>query len=325
MLIGGGGYVGTELQKYLAVQSYEVKVYDTFWYPAGRWPYTSGDFVSRIQYIHGDVRDLDKLKESLDGVDYVIHLACVSNDPSYELNPQFSKEVNFDSFVEFVSIAKKAPIKRLIYASSSSVYGVKAEPNVTEDLSCEPRTDYSRYKVMCEEILHQELSNLIPYTIVRPSTICGYSRRQRFDLVVNALTISGLVNKKIRVEGGDQYRPNLHMSDMLRAYELLLNVNLDLINKETFNIAGENLSVRAIAEKVRGVLGTEVEIETIPVIDDRSYRVSGEKIRNKIGFTPLKTVEDAVRDLKQAYINGFFNNVADEQYFNIQVMKKVLN
>ena len=147
--------MGTELQKHLALNSYMVSVFDTFWYPKGKWDASDGNFTTQISYIEGDVRDKEALKRALRGIDTVIHLACISNDPSYELNPKLSKEVNYDSFEVFLELLNASAVKNLIYASSSSVYGVKNEPDVTEDLICEPRTDYSKFKVLCEELIKE--------------------------------------------------------------------------------------------------------------------------------------------------------------------------
>lgn len=165
------------------------------------------------------------------------------------LNPNLAKSINFDAFVMFITEINKSSVKRLIYASSSSVYGVKKEENVTEDLICEPLTDYSKYKVLCEDVALNDISSEICLTIVRPSTICGYSRRQRFDLVVNILTLSALTNSVINVDGGDQFRPNLHIKDMNAAYKLLLEIDSKIIDRKIYNIAGENLTVLGIAKK----------------------------------------------------------------------------
>lgn len=205
LLIGGAGYVGTELQSSLLSAGYQVRVFDTFWYKSGMLYKADGKFDSRIEYVKGDIRDLPLLKKAMAGIDSCIHLACVSNDPSYELDPNLSRDINFDSFVNFVPLLNSSSTKRFIFASSSSVYGIKSEPNVTEELDCEPISDYSKYKVKCEEFLISNIGRKITTTILRPSTVCGYSRRQRFDLVVNVLTLNALRNGLIRVDGGDQY------------------------------------------------------------------------------------------------------------------------
>ena len=325
LLVGGGGYVGVELQRLLAESNYQVRVLDTFWYPSGKWDLADGNFVNSIEYIEGDIRDKEVVRKALHGVDACIHLACISNDPSYELNPDLAKSINFDSFVMFVSEINKSSVKKFIYASSSSVYGVKEEENVTEDLICEPLTDYSKYKVMCEDIALNNVSSEIYLTIVRPSTVCGYSRRQRFDLVVNILTLSALTNSLINVDGGDQFRPNLHIKDMIASYKLLLETNPKIIDRKIYNIAGENLTVMGIAEKVKSQMQSSCEIQIIPVLDQRSYRVSGKKIELEIGFIPKYSVDEAISDLKQAFYSNKYLTLKSDMYYNIKQMKLLMS
>jgi len=325
LLVGGGGYVGVELQRLLAESNYQVRVLDAFWYPSGKWNKSDGNFVNRIEYIAGDIRDKEVVRKALSGVDACIHLACISNDPSYELNPNLAKSINFDSFIMFVAEINKSSVKTFIFASSSSVYGVKEEENVTEDLICEPLTDYSKYKVMCEDVAINNISNEINLTIVRPSTVCGYSRRQRFDLVVNILTLSALTKSVINVDGGDQFRPNLHIKDMTASYKLLLEANPKIIDRKIYNIAGENLTVMGIAKKVQSQMKDSCEIKIVPVLDQRSYRVSGKKIELEIGFIPKYSVDDAINDLKQAFYSGKYLNLGSELYYNIKQMKLLMS
>jgi nucleoside-diphosphate-sugar epimerase len=324
LLIGGGGYVGVELQKLLSKSGYQVRVLDTFWYPNGRWDNSDGDFVSNIEYIKGDIRYKDVLRNALNGVDACIHLACISNDPSYELNPNLAKSINFEAFQLFTDEINKSSAKRIIYASSSSVYGVKTEEHVTEELSCNPLTDYSRYKVMCEDLALKKITEEKCLTIIRPSTVCGYSRRQRFDLVVNILTLSALTNSVIRVDGGDQFRPNLHIEDMVQSYKFLLESEKETIDRKIYNIAGENLTVLDIAKKVQKQMNKKCEIEIDPVQDPRSYRVSGKKIKSEIGFSPRYSVEDAIDDLKKAFYADKFKNLDSDLFYNIKRMKTLM-
>ena len=325
LLVGGGGYVGVELQRFLAESNYQVRVLDTFWYPNGKWSNYTGEFASQIEYIDGDIRDRDVISKALIGMDACIHLACISNDPSYELNPNLGRSINFDSFGMFVEEINKSSIKTLIYASSSSVYGVKDEEKVTEELICEPLTDYSKYKVMCEDLALKFIAKEICLTIVRPSTVCGYSKRQRFDLVVNILTLGGLTRSEITVEGGAQFRPNLHIKDMISAYKLILEVDPEVIDRKIYNVAGENLTVLQIAQKVQFQMEKSCKINIIPILDPRSYRVSGEKIATEIGFTPKHSVDEAITDIKQAYFSGKFQNLESELYFNIKQMKLLMS
>lgn len=316
--------MGAELQRHLISLGYNVRVYDTFWYSRGRWPNGSFSGSDRIEYRQGDVRNLDLIGAALKDIDTCIHLACISNDPSYELDPLLAYKVNFEAFQELIPIVNSSNVQRFVFASSSSVYGVKTEPNVTEDLSLEPLTDYSKYKAECENLLFENLSSGIVGTVLRPSTVCGYSRRQRFDLVVNILTLSALRESLMRVDGGDQFRPNLHIRDMLESYSVVLQARPDLIDREIFNVAGENLTVDEIAQKVKRVIGPSIQIEFLPVKDARSYRVSGEKIKNKLNFEPRYTVEDAVSDISRAYKNGEYGDTSWSEYYNLKRMKELL-
>lgn len=325
LVIGGAGYVGTELTSSLLTNGFHVRVFDTFWYPSGILNSFDSQAASRIEYVKGDIRDLTLLERAMIDIDSCIHLACVSNDPSYELDPRLAKDINFDAFTKFLPILNSSSVKRFIFASSSSVYGIKSEPNVTEDLECEPISDYSKYKVKCEEILLSNVRDEITTTILRPSTVCGYSRRQRFDLVVNVLTLSALRNGIIKVDGGEQYRPNLHIKDMVACYLRVLDADPEVINHEVFNVAGENLKVFDIANKVREELERIPKIEILPVIDARSYRVSGEKIAKSLGFVPRFSVDDAIRDLVSAYRDNLFPNLDNAEYYNIRRMQELIS
>lgn len=324
LLIGGGGYVGAELQKKLAMNGLKVRVFDTFWYPSGKWQADSFKGSELIEYIDGDVRDLLKIEEALREVDYCIHLACISNDPTYELNPTLALDVNYEAFKNLIPLLNKSSLTRFIYASSSSVYGVKQEPNVTEELSLEPLSDYSKYKAQCEKLILENLDSKIVKTILRPSTVCGYSKRQRFDLVVNILTKSAYTTGQINVDGGDQFRPNLHINDMVDCYFLMLKAEAEKIDGEIFNVAGENLTVNEIANLVKNSFTTPIQINFLPVKDQRSYRVSGDKIKRILNFEPKLSVLDAIKDLINAFESGKFRNPEDSEYYNIRRMKEIL-
>lgn len=324
LLIGGGGYVGTELQRHLCLLGYKLRVYDTFWYSRGKWASESFPGASGIEYRVGDVRNKWLMKEALEDMDACIHLACISNDPSYELDPLLAYEVNYEAFRDLIPAINSSSIKQFIFASSSSVYGVKEEPSVTEELSLEPLTDYSKYKVECEKLLLDSMNSSIVTTILRPSTVCGYSRRQRFDLVVNILTLSALRDGVIKVDGGDQFRPNLHMKDMLESYSILLSTSRNLIDREIFNVAGENLTVYEIALKVKQAFESPISIEYLPVKDSRSYRVSGEKIARVLNFRPKFTVEEAILDIIDAYKRNEYGDTNWVQYYNLRRMKELL-
>jgi len=321
---GGGGYVGSKLVPLLLSKGYFVTVYDTFWY--GKNVFSKYTNHSKINLIQGDIRNLEKVKESVINCTDFIHLACISNDPSYDLNPLLGEEVNFKAFEPLVNVAIQSGIKRFIYASSSSVYGVKEEEKVTEKLSLNPLTDYSKFKAMCEPILLEKSSTNFVTTVVRPATLCGFAPRQRLDLSVNILTNHAINERLIRVFGGNQYRPNLHIDDMCDAYLCLLEQPAELINGEIFNVGAENMTIREISELVEFEIGQPLEIRVESTPDNRSYRVSSEYIEEKIGFKPRLGVRDAVRDLKYAFEQGLlYNSLVDSKYFNLKRMKEVLS
>lgn len=321
VVFGAGGYVGSLLVPNLLAKGYSVVAFDTYWY---------GDVFDNIQnqysnleVVIGDIRNINSVKVAVTAADTVIHLACISNDPSFDMNPELGKSVNLDSFEPLVHIAKRAGVKRFIFASSSSVYGIKEEERVTESLSLEPLTDYSKYKAVCENILLSNMTSDFVCTVVRPATICGYSVRQRFDLAVNILTNHAVNRGEIKVFGGGQYRPNLHIQDMVDAYLHILEEDSEKIAGEVFNIGGKNLTLDSIAKVVSKITGvTNIKYE--PTNDLRSYRVDSSHISEKIGFIPRREVDDAVSDLVKAFTgNKFFKPLDNPLYFNIKRMKEL--
>jgi nucleoside-diphosphate-sugar epimerase len=255
------------------------------------------------------------------GCDAVIHLACISNDPSFELDPDLGRSINYDAFVDLVDVAKDSGVKRFIYASSSSVYGIKETDNVTEDLPLLPLTDYSRYKALCEEVLLSKREPGFVTLVLRPATVCGYSPRQRLDLVVNILTTQAINNGKITVFGGQQKRPNIHIEDMTDLYVKSLQWSDEAIDGKIFNAGYENHTLMEIAEMIHKVVGA-VEIVTTPTNDLRSYHISSEKIKKELGFVPSHTVEEAIQDLVAAFrSNQVPNALTDSRYYNVKMMK----
>ena len=318
-LIGGGGYVGSALVPKLIDLGYEVTVYDLFIY--GKEVLEKN---SNLTLIEGDIRDINLLSKSLKNHDSIIHLACISNDPSFELNPKLGKSINLDCFRPLVEVAVKENIKRFIYASSSSVYGIKKEKNVTETLTLEPLTDYSKFKVECEKILSEFTSDEFETVIIRPATVCGYAKRQRLDVVVNILTNLAFNKRKIKVFGGDQLRPNIHIQDMVNIYIEVLKAEKKLVNGEIFNAGYDNFTVSDIALTVKEVIGSDIEIETLPTDDNRSYHVSSEKIKKTLNFTPKHTIKDAIRDLKKAFEEKKLpDSLENSKYFNIKKMQEI--
>lgn len=319
---GGGGYVGSALVPALLDKGYEVRVLDLFMY--GEDVFDTIEDKSKLTLYKGDLRDRELLEKSIPGSDAVIHLACISNDPSYELDPALSKSINYDAFLPLVDVSKDAGVRRFIYASSSSVYGIKDEPEVTEDLPLEPLTDYSKYKAMCEDYLNRQASDDFVATTIRPSTVCGYAPRLRLDLTVNILTNHAINNGLITVFGGQQKRPNLHIKDMVDVYLFMLRQEEGKVQKKIYNVGYENFKVMEIAEKVKATLDADVEIKVTPSDDNRSYHVNSDKIRNELGFTPKHTIEEAILDLRDAFEAGLIPDSMDDiKYFNIKLMQDI--
>lgn len=316
-ITGGAGYVGTALVEELVNQGYIVTVYDLFMY---------GNYFTQnknLTLIKGDIRDQILLNKVLPGHSTVIHLACISNDPSFELNPSLGKSINYDSFDPLVSLSKKNGIKRFINASSSSVYGVKTEKNVTEDMSLEPLTDYSKFKALCEKNLTKYSSNNFTTVSIRPATVCGYSKRQRLDVVVNILSNYAFFKRKILIYGGNQLRPNINIQDMVRAYIYLLKAPDDIINNKVFNAGYENNSVNELGLIIKNIIGNDVSLNTESTNDNRSYHINSDKIYEVLNFKPKYTIENAVESLVEAFEKKLLTNTFDEtKYYNIKLMKE---
>lgn len=319
LVTGGAGYVGAELVPLLLDHGYEVVVLDLFIY--GHEPLDRVKDHPNLKIIEGDIRNLKSVAESLEGCDHVIHLACISNDPSFELDPNLGKSINFDAFEPLVDASIEAGVKRFIYASSSSVYGIKDVPNVTEELSLEPLTGYSKYKAACEVILQNKRRPGFTVLTIRPATVCGYSPRLRLDLSVNILTNHAVNNGKIKVFGGSQLRPNVHIKDMIHLYLKMLQAPANKIDGKIYNFGYENHSILEIAEMVRDVLKKEIPIEIVPTDDLRSYHISSKKIEKEQGIAPQFTLKQAIADLVQAFEKGLVPNaMTDPKYYNIKTM-----
>lgn len=323
LVTGGAGYVGSVLVPKLLDKGYRVKVLDLYIYGDHVLDDVKGN--PNLEQIKGDIRDRALLEKIIPGCDTVIHLACISNDPSFELDPTLGKSINYDAFFDLVEVSKQNKVGRFIYASSSSVYGIKEEENVTEELALEPLTDYSKYKALCEDVLLKAQSPDFTTVIIRPATVCGYSPRLRLDLTVNILTNHAINNGKITVFGGEQKRPNIHIEDMADVYLLLLALPDEKVAGKIFNAGYENHKVGEIAEMVRHVVGEDkIEIVTTPTDDNRSYHISSEKIKRELGFEPKHTIEDAIRDLRDAFNdNKIPDSMSDSRYFNIKTMQKI--
>jgi nucleoside-diphosphate-sugar epimerase len=283
-----------------------------------------------LSVVKGDIRDITSYSKALKGCDSVIHMACISNDPSFDLDPSLSRTINYECFEPMVVASKKEGVSRFIYVSTSSVYGVSDAPEVTEDHPFVPLTDYNKYKGMCEPILLEHRSPGFVPVIIRPATVCGYSPRMRFDLTVNILTNLAVHKSVITVFGGAQKRPNVHIEDITDLYLYLLEAPTDLIDGEAFNAGYENHTVAQLAEFVRIVVEDEypekapIKVDTSVSNDNRSYHVSSRKIAMRLGWKPKRTIEDAVRDLCKAFKEGKFpDSMTNENYVNVRTVKSL--
>ncbi len=321
LVTGGAGYVGCVLVPKLLEAGYGVTVLDLYLY--GEDVLEDCRRHGGFREVRGDIRNAGAIAAALRECDAVVHLACISNDPSFELDPELGRSINLDAFVPLVRAARRAGAKRFIYASSSSVYGIKDGVQVTEELPLEPLTAYSRYKAECEALLQKERSPGFATVIVRPATVCGYSRRQRLDVVVNILTNLGYNKGEITVYGGDQLRPNIHIEDMARVYLALLAAEDAQVDGKVFNAGYENHTVMDLARMVQRQVGAHVRLRVRPTNDPRSYHVCADKIRRELGFEPTHTIEQAVADLVAAFKDGRLpDSLEDPRYFNIKTMQR---
>ncbi len=326
LVTGGAGYVGAVLVPQLLARGYRVRVLDLYLYGFEVFQDLQGN--ADLEEIVGDIRDPQAVEKAVKDVDVVLHLACISNDPSFELNPDLGKSINFDAFAPLVEASKAAGVSRFIFVSSSSVYGVSDAPDVTEQEPLNPLTDYSKYKAMCEPILLQHQSRDFTTLVIRPATVCGYSPRQRLDLTVNILTTHAHERGKITVFGGKQLRPHIHLRDLCRFYCELIEMDAEKIGGKIFNAGYQNNPVSELAEIARNVveqkLGKPVDIETTPTNDPRSYHISSEKIQEELGLYPELRIEDAVAELVDALEEGKIPNpLEDDRYYNVRLMKRI--
>lgn len=304
LVTGGCGYVGTLLTRSLLEKGHEVVVFDVQWF---------GNFLEphpKLEVVRGDIRDIDSVP--MEGVEVVFHLANIANDPCSDLNSKMNWEVNALATMQLVEKAIDHGVSQFVFASSGSVYGVKEEPEVTEELSLVPISDYNKTKMISERVL-LSYQDRICLQIVRPATVCGYSPRMRLDLSVNILTSLALKNGKITVFGGDQTRPNIHIKDMVRVYHHFLD-NPQVTG--IYNAGFENVSIMDIAKRVQGKI--EAEILVSESNDPRSYRLSSKKLL-ATGFTPMYGIEDAIDELKTLWESGELRD--EDRFYNIKTMK----
>ena len=307
LVTGACGYKGSVLVPKLLAAGHRVTAFDIQWFgnelPAH----------DRLTVIAGDVRDVHAVP--LEDVDAIIHLASVANDPCGDLDPRLTWEISALATMRLADQAVRKGVRQFIYASSGSVYGVKDEPEVTEDLEPEPLTEYNKTKMVAERVL-LSYADQMSVQIVRPATVCGVSPRMRLDVSVNMLTMQALTNGRITVFGGDQVRPNIHIDDITDLYIFLLE-RPGITG--VFNAGFENISIREIAERVARSIPAEIVVT--PSNDPRSYRQNSDKLR-LAGFSPRKTVDDAIREIVVAYQRGDLKDI--DRWHNLKWMQRMM-
>lgn len=325
LITGGAGYCGSVIVPLLLSKGHNVTVFDMMFFGNRHLPKNN----KKLTLIKGDIRDINAVKKALKGIDAVLHLACISNDVSFELDEQLSTSINYEAFEPLVLASKNSGVKRFIYASSSSVYGVSDKLNVTEDHPLVPLTLYNKYKGMCEPLLTKHTNDKFIGVTFRPATVCGYAPRQRLDLSVNILTNLAVRNNIITVFGGEQLRPNLHVNDYADLCNVLLNADDNLIADEIFNCGYENKTIMNIARDVKKIVSNKypnrdkVKLKVSENDDKRSYHINSDKIFQKLGFAPKLSIDEAVSGLCDAFNDGFLpKSLENDNYFNLRVMKK---
>tara|TARA_B100000989_G_scaffold93376_1_gene67834 strand:+ start:11371 stop:12390 length:1020 start_codon:yes stop_codon:yes gene_type:complete len=323
LITGASGYVGAALtDKIIANKDMRLVNYDISIFGDNHLP-KKENYI----YMRKDLRDKNSFEKAIkeNDIDTVLHLACISNDPTFELKSDISKIINYDCFEDLVSISKKNNVRKFIYASTCSVYGVSDSPNVTESHPLVPMTDYNKYKAMCEPILKKYLDDTFHGVIIRPATVCGYSQKMRFDLTVNILTNFAYNKGFIKVFGGEQTRPNIHIDDMCNLYIKLFSLDFKYISGEIFNAGLENLRIIDIAKKIQNIMKSkynkDIEIKVEKSSDKRSYQINSDKIQKILKFKFEKNVDDAIHDLLSNFENGNLKDTFDPKWQNIQVLK----
>ena len=307
LVTGGCGFVGSKLVPRLCELSHNIKVIDTQWF---------GNFLPERENLEIIRKPISEITTSdFKGVDFVVHLANIANDPGVELNPVLSWEINTLHLTQLMNLCRKVGIEKFLNASSGSVYGVKSEPKVTEELELTPISVYNKTKMVAERIVSSYSPYFDVYNI-RPATVCGFSPRMRFDVVVNMFVWQAFNRGKITVLGGDQVRPNIHIDDMVRVYEHFL-FERELPSGD-FNAGFENISIREIANYIQIKFGSELEF--LPSNDPRSYRQDSSKLLNT-GFIPLKKVADAISEVWEKLETREL--VDDDRWYTVKTMKNL--
>jgi nucleoside-diphosphate-sugar epimerase len=305
LVTGACGYKGTVLVPKLLAAGHEVVALDIMWF---------GNFLPAHpaqRVIEGDVRDIDAI--DLSGIDAIVHLSSVANDPCGDLDPKLTWEISALATMRLADKAARKGVRHFIYASSGSVYGVKDEDQVTEDLELKPISEYNKTKMVGERVLLSYKEDMT-VQIIRPATVCGYSPRMRLDVSVNMLTMQALTKRRITVFGGDQTRPNIHIDDITDVYLFMLD---HPEHTGVYNAGFENMSIMDIARRVTHYAKAEVVVTTSN--DPRSYRVNSDKLL-ATGFRPKKTVEDAIREVAEKYRTGVLKD--EDHFHNLKWMQK---
>lgn len=327
LVTGGFGYVGSRLTPHLLALGHHVRVIDLMLYTDAGLDALKADqafsqWQNRFELVRGDIRDPQTVARAVAGVDTVIHLAAISNDPTGDIDDTLTRQVNFDAIGLLLAQARAAGVKRFINASSSSVFGVRDVADINESLEPEPITFYSKYKMLSEWLVTAAASPEFCAVNIRPATICGYSPRQRFDLTVNKLTADALRKRVITVHGGEQRRPNVGMTDMINLYGLLVDVDAQKINGRTFNFGFENLKVIEIAKVIQAELkDLNVEIKVTDTLDKRDYHISSAKILRELGYQPVSSIRAEVANLRKALDGGAFPDIDAPEHYNMKFMK----
>ena len=321
LVTGGAGYIGAVLVPELLDAGHTVTVFDAYLY--GTSPQRHPSAHERCHRVRGDIRNSDALSDLLatNDFDAVIHLAAISNDPSSELDHAMTESVNLHAVRRLMRAAKEHGVSRFLYASSASVYGVKRERDVTEDLALEPITIYARCKAEGESMLNELTDEAFVGVSIRSATVCGYSPRLRLDLTINLLTDQALSDGRIRVFGGRQVRPNIHVRDLSAFYRSLLDAPASLINSQAFNVSAANRSVGSLAEMIRDRVDPSISIVKTPSNDPRSYHLSAERAAEVLGFSPRRDLAFAVDELRDAYAAGQVPDSDSDIYRNVAWLK----
>ena len=322
-ITGGAGYCGSRLVPFLLKKNFKITVFDIMYFGKKFLPKHKN-----LKIIKGDIRDTRKLEKACKGHEIFINLSCISNDASFELDKNLSKTINLDAFEPMVKAAKRSGIRRFIYASSSSVYGLSKKKNVKEDHPLLPLTLYNKYKGMCEPKLLKHTDENFTGVIFRPATVCGYAPRLRLDLSVNILTSHAYFKNKILVFGGKQLRPNLHVQDYCDVLLKLIKADKKLVQNEIFNVGYQNMSILNIAKKVKKIvekkLNKKIPLEIVKSNDNRSYHINSDKIKNKIRFSPKYSIDFAVNELCNEFKKNKLKNVFNKNiYYNVKTVMKL--